>query len=86
MHRQPRPAGHLAHQPGTGSALLGFLQWCMAGVIAPLAGLGGERTAVPMATIVTALTAVSVFALVVVARPPRSRPQPVTQHPDNENP
>ncbi len=35
--------------PGTGSALLGFLQWCMAGIIAPLAGLGGEHTAVPMA-------------------------------------
>jgi len=31
-------------QPGTGSALLGFLQWCLAGVIAPLAGLGGDRS------------------------------------------
>jgi DHA1 family bicyclomycin/chloramphenicol resistance-like MFS transporter len=67
-------SGVVPGQPGTGSALLGFLQWTMAGVIAPLAGLGGERTAVPMATIVTALTAVSAFALVVVARPPRSRP------------
>jgi MFS transporter, DHA1 family, multidrug resistance protein len=67
-------------QPGTGSALLGFLQWCMAGVIAPLAGLGGEHTAVPMATIVAALTAVSVFALVVLARLRRSRLHPVTQH------
>ena len=50
--------------PGTGSALLGFLQWCMAGVIAPLAGLGGERTAVPMAAIVLALTALSLLALI----------------------
>jgi MFS transporter, DHA1 family, multidrug resistance protein len=50
--------------PGTGSALLGFLQWCMAGVIAPLAGLGGERTAVPMAAIVLALTAFSLLALI----------------------
>lgn len=56
-------------QPGTGSALLGFLQWCMAGVIAPLAGLGGEHTAVPMAVIVTTLTVTSVLALVVLARP-----------------
>lgn len=48
---------------GTGSAVLGFLQWCMAGVIAPLAGLGGERTAVPMATIVLALTVLSLLAL-----------------------
>jgi DHA1 family bicyclomycin/chloramphenicol resistance-like MFS transporter len=49
--------------PGTGSALLGFLQWCMAGLIAPLAGLGGERTAVPMAAIVLTLTAASLLAL-----------------------
>ncbi|MGZ0147413.1 multidrug effflux MFS transporter [Kribbella sp. WER1] len=50
--------------PGTGSALLGFLQWCMAGVIAPLAGLGGERSAVPMAVIVLVLSALSLFALI----------------------
>src|SRR5688572_29163992 len=31
--------------PGTGSALLGFVQWVAAGTIAPLAGLGGEHTA-----------------------------------------
>lgn len=59
--------------PGTGSALLGFLQWCMAGLIAPLAGIGGDRTAVPMATIVVILTVGSFLALFVVARPrPRS--------------
>jgi DHA1 family bicyclomycin/chloramphenicol resistance-like MFS transporter len=58
--------------PGTGSALLGFLQWCLAGLIAPLAGLGGDHTAVPMATIVVALTAVSLLALVVLARPRHS--------------
>lgn len=57
---------------GTGSAVLGFLQWCTAGVVAPLAGLGGERTAVPMAVIVLALTAVSAVALIVVARPHRA--------------
>lgn len=56
---------------GTGSAVLGFLQWCTAGVVAPLAGLGGERTAVPMAVIVLALAAVSAAALLVVARPAR---------------
>jgi DHA1 family bicyclomycin/chloramphenicol resistance-like MFS transporter len=49
--------------PGTGSALLGFLQWCTAGLIAPLAGIGGERTAVPMAAIVLTLTAASLLAL-----------------------
>src|SRR3954452_18796567 len=57
---------------GTGSAVLGFLQWCMAGVIAPLAGLGGDQTAVPMSLIVLTLTATSLVALFVLAGP-RSR-------------
>jgi MFS transporter, DHA1 family, multidrug resistance protein len=48
--------------PGTGSALLGFLQWVMAGTVAPLAGLGGEDTAVPMAAIVLVLTGASAAA------------------------
>jgi MFS transporter, DHA1 family, multidrug resistance protein len=56
-------------QPGTGSALLGCLQWVMAGAIAPVAGLGGEHTSVPMAVVVTVLTATSVVALAVLARP-----------------
>ena len=42
-------SAEVPEHPGTGSALLGFLQWVMAGAIAPLAGLGGEHTAVPMA-------------------------------------
>jgi MFS transporter, DHA1 family, multidrug resistance protein len=54
--------------PGTGSALLGFLQWCMAGVVAPLAGLGGAETAVPMAAIVTILAVASAVSLRVLAR------------------
>ena len=45
----------------------------MAGVVAPLAGLGGEHTAVPMAAIVAALTVVSVAALAVLARPALAR-------------
>jgi DHA1 family bicyclomycin/chloramphenicol resistance-like MFS transporter len=61
-------------EPGTGSALLGFLQWCAAGVIAPLTGLGGGATAVPMASIVLVLVGVSGVALVVIAQPSRARP------------
>ncbi len=49
--------------PGTGSAVLGFLQWCTAGVVAPLAGLGGAQTAVPMALIILVLVGVSLTAL-----------------------
>lgn len=55
--------------PGTGSALLGFLQWCMAGVIAPLAGLGGAETAVPMAAIVMVLAVGSALTLKVLTLP-----------------
>ncbi|NIK61057.1 multidrug effflux MFS transporter [Kribbella shirazensis] len=61
-------SAQVPEHPGTGSAVLGFLQWCMAGVVAPLAGLGGERTAVPMAAIVLALTAFSLLALIVNQR------------------
>lgn len=69
-------AGALASEevpehPGTGSAVLGFLQWSAAGVVAPVAGLGGERTAVPMAVIVLGLVAVSFVALRLCRRRPR---------------
>ena len=58
--------------PGTGSAVLGFVQWVAAGTIAPIAGLGGEHTAVPMATLMIAGAAASMVGLLVVARPQRS--------------
>lgn len=65
--------------PGTGSAVLGVVQWSMAGLIAPLTGLGGDTTAVPMAVIILVLVTVSALALVRLARPavePRSTPWP----------
>jgi MFS transporter, DHA1 family, multidrug resistance protein len=55
--------------PGTGSAVQGFVQWVAAGTIAPIAGLGGQHTAVPMATLITAGAAVSMFGLLVLAKP-----------------
>ena len=55
--------------PGTGSAVLGFTQWVAAGIIAPIAGLGGEHTAVPMATLMIAGAAASMIGLLVLARP-----------------
>ncbi len=45
--------------PGTGSALHGFVHWVTAGTVAPIAGLGGEHTAVPMAALITLGAAVS---------------------------
>lgn len=67
-------SGEVPEHPGTGSAILGFLQWCVAGLIAPIAGLGGERTAVPMAVIVLVLVAVSLaaFRLPAACRAPLS--------------
>ncbi len=56
--------------PGTGSALLGFVQWVAAGTIAPIAGLGGDRTAVPMAALMAGGAAVSLIGLK-LARPRR---------------
>jgi DHA1 family bicyclomycin/chloramphenicol resistance-like MFS transporter len=55
--------------PGTGSAVQGFVQWVAAGTIAPLAGLGGEHTAVPMAILMTVGAAVSMAGLLVLAKP-----------------
>ena len=55
--------------PGTGSAVLGFTQWVAAGTIAPIAGLGGEHTAIPMATLMIAGAAASMIGLLALARP-----------------
>ncbi|WP_328321900.1 multidrug effflux MFS transporter [Kribbella sp. NBC_00382] len=51
--------------PGTGSAVQGFVQWVAAGTIAPIAGLGGSTTAVPMALLITAGAAVSMAGLLI---------------------
>lgn len=64
-------SNEVPEHPGTGSAVLGFLQWCMAGVIAPLAGLGGDRTAVPMAVIILVLTVASLAAMALTRPSPR---------------
>jgi DHA1 family bicyclomycin/chloramphenicol resistance-like MFS transporter len=66
-------SAEVPEHPGTGSAVLGFVQWVAAGTIAPIAGLGGEDTAVPMALLMIAGAAVSMLGLLVVARPASSR-------------
>jgi DHA1 family bicyclomycin/chloramphenicol resistance-like MFS transporter len=58
--------------PGTGSAMLGFVQWLAAGTIAPVAGLGGDDTAVPMALLMITGAALSMVGLLVLARPDSS--------------
>lgn len=65
-------SAQVPEHPGTGSAVLGFLQWCMAGLVAPIAGLGGEHTAVPMALIILVLAAGSFAAVRALTRPTTS--------------
>lgn len=66
-------SAEVPEHPGTGSALLGFVQWVSAGLIAPLAGLGGEHTAVPMAVLMITTVMVALTALLVLAKPAPSR-------------
>ena len=66
-------AAEVPDHPGTGSALLGFVQWVAAGTIAPLAGLGGEHTAVPMAVLMIATIGASMIGLLLLARPTLSK-------------
>jgi DHA1 family bicyclomycin/chloramphenicol resistance-like MFS transporter len=61
-------SAEVPEHPGTGSAMLGFVTWVAAGVIAPIAGLGGQDTAVPMALLMIGCTVLSVAGLV-LARP-----------------
>ena len=65
--------------PGTGSAVLGFVQWVAAGTIAPIAGLGGEHTAVPMALLMIAGAAASMIGLLVLAKPADRQSQTVAR-------
>jgi DHA1 family bicyclomycin/chloramphenicol resistance-like MFS transporter len=53
---------------GTGSALLGALQFTLAAVASPLVGLGGGTSAVPMAAAMTGSAAIAVTAFVVLTR------------------
>lgn len=70
-------ADAVPEHPGTGSAVLGMLQWGTAGIAAPLAGLGGSRTAVPMAVLMVLGAAASILGLLVIAR---ARPAADQQH------
>jgi DHA1 family bicyclomycin/chloramphenicol resistance-like MFS transporter len=62
-------SAEVPEHPGTGSAVLGFVQWVAAGVVAPIAGLGGQDTAVPMALLMVAGAVASMVGLLVLARP-----------------
>src|SRR5205823_13593042 len=48
------------HQAGSASALLGLLTFVVGAAVAPLAGLGGTHTAVPMAVVIALLEGAAV--------------------------
>ena len=61
-------AGHPAIA-GTAAALLGVAQYAMGAVSAPLVGLGGRETAVPMAAVICVCGAVALAAWALLVRP-----------------
>ncbi|MFG3418187.1 multidrug effflux MFS transporter [Micromonospora sp. NPDC048063] len=62
---------HAAHA-GTAAALLGAIQSVVGAAAAPLVGLGGEGSAVPMAVVITGAAIASLAVVLTLARPRRS--------------
>ena len=54
---------------GTASAMLGILSFVIGGAAAPLVGIGGEQTMMPLAIVMVVLVLVAVMCFVVIARP-----------------
>ena len=71
-----------AHQAGSAAALLGMLYYAVGAAVAPLAGLGGTHTAVPMAVVIALLdgAAVATFAVLTRPRPVKAVPEAVGPH------
>ncbi|MNB86594.1 Bicyclomycin resistance protein [compost metagenome] len=57
-----------AETAGSASALLGLLPLLLGGCVAPLVGLGGEGTAVPMAVVISAAGLLSVLSYLLLCR------------------
>jgi MFS transporter, DHA1 family, multidrug resistance protein len=68
------------HQAGSASALLGLLYYLVGAAVAPLAGIGGTHTAVPMAVVIALLdgAAVSTCAVLTRSRGVPAVPEPVS--------
>lgn len=54
---------------GTASAMLGMLSFVIGGAAAPLVGIGGDQTMMPLAMVMAALVLVAVVCFVVIAKP-----------------
>jgi MFS transporter, DHA1 family, multidrug resistance protein len=63
-----------ARVAGSGSALLGLAQFIIGGAVAPLVGIGGSGTALPMAIAIAALGTAALVACLTLVLPARSGP------------
>lgn len=61
---------------GAASALLGVMQYAIGTVVAPLTGLGGKESALPLALCVATSSAMAVVAFIVMTRNPAPAPVP----------
>lgn len=64
---------------GSGSAFLGAVQFLLGAMVAPLAGVGGEHTAVPMGIIMTATAACAAALAAILGRTPDPETGPGAQ-------
>jgi DHA1 family bicyclomycin/chloramphenicol resistance-like MFS transporter len=62
-----------AGSAGSASALLGVLQFVVGGLTTPLVGLGGARTAVPMAVVIACFAVLALLTYLTLASPRTSR-------------
>jgi MFS transporter, DHA1 family, multidrug resistance protein len=62
---------------GSASALLGLLQFSIGGLVAPLAGIGGDDTALPMATLIACLSVGGLLTSRIMTRLPAGASDPV---------
>jgi DHA1 family bicyclomycin/chloramphenicol resistance-like MFS transporter len=53
---------------GTGSAILGFLQYTAGAAVSPLVGVAGHGSAVPMGVVMFSTTAVAAASLLILTR------------------
>lgn len=65
---------------GTGSAVLGFLQYALGAGVSPLVGLAGEHSAVPMGIAMFCAAVLAAIALVALTRGHRPEAAAVAEH------
>lgn len=70
---------------GTGSAMMGALQFTLAAIVSPLVGLAGEGSAVPMAIVMLVAGLIALAALVALTRGAAALPGPEPVEPVAES-